>query len=116
MLVGVTATGAKQGRDLKRAQRHDGWARYDSSFSECERGNRVRADQIRIAAATKALADEFGAFLTSSAAFRRASGEADLALKSAASRDKILKLSDKLRLPAQVVCLDVIFPPPYPRP
>lgn len=106
----------KASAQLVISQHRDAWARYNNGIDGCERGNIIRAQQRATTEFDLALAEVFGKFLASSADFRRAQGQEDLALESLKFKDKIDKAAAKLHPPVTIICEDVVAKPLFPDP
>lgn len=98
------------------SQKREAWSRYHSGIEACVRGNVIREQERAQTAFSLAEAKIIREFLDSSARFRRASGQEDLALESLALKAKLLKEAANLHPPDNVICADVIVKPPYPEP
>lgn len=97
-------------------QHRDAWARFDSAMDSCLRGNVIRQELHRVAAAQRVTAATLAAFLETSAAFRRAEGREALAKESDAAAALLNEVAGRLNPPTTVRCVDVIDRPPYERP
>lgn len=106
----------KAAAQLAISQHRDGWARYNNGIDACKRGNIIRAEQRAQAKFQITQAKIFQEFLTSSAAFRRASGQPDLALESLAAKAKLKIAVSTFHPPQNIICEDVIAKPLFPDP
>lgn len=101
---------------LERSQAADAWARYDAQIEACERGKVLRSqvnDNIEV---VQALGSILTAVLTDSAIAKLREGDPDRANQLKDSRDRVLKVADRLRPVTQPVCREVIERPTVKRP
>lgn len=101
---------------LASAQAKDSWARYDSAYESCIRGNTLRATANEHVVAIRNISVVLDSFLESSAAFRSDAGRPGLAQEARAAQIELSTIASRLDQIPEVICEDVIEKPLVPRP
>lgn len=110
-------TSDRNARDaLVVSQAADAWARYDSTFGSCERGNVLRTATNQQARALRSISVVLDSFLESSADLREGAGRPGLAQQARAAQIEVATIAARLTLIPLADCEAVIPKPSVPRP
>lgn len=103
-------------RELERAQAIDAWARYDTSYASCVRGQVTRADTNQQSQALRQLVTVLDIYLDNAAELRVRTTNPDLANEAEIARVLLRETVATLRDTPAINCDTAVIRPKMPRP